>query len=484
MTGPDIGPHRRQYVIGVRPVTVRDGWVHRSVAPDLWLSHCPELRVAEVAGPDGAWVLVGRAIQTRPDRPDPLDELGAVDVSGVPDRYESWCGRWLLIGHGELHLDASGQLGCHYGACDGEVWASSSPALLAESCGSPPRRRVDLVHDRALSWYVPPRGGREGLHRLLPSQILRLVDGSVRSRRLVPPLSPTDSDDAVGALAGALAEPVRRLAAHGAHVTVAVSAGADSRAVLAAAVSAGVPVEAMTRRASRMTVADRVLPPRLSAAVGVAHRELRPRGEDPARWELARVHTDEQVSHGDALPFLQATRDGLGGVELGGQGFGVGKVLHRDLPDSVEDPDVTAETIADGLGEPIGSPNRDALADWLRWWVDNPTPDLDWRDAFYIEQRMGGWQASKEQLYDLEGHERIAPVNAARSHALLLAAPPEQRRSGEHQLALIRRLDARLAEQPVNPPGRDFGLAARASHVLAVDRFGWRGRLLSRSRRR
>jgi len=447
--------------------------------------------VASCTDADGVkWVLLGLATQTRADGLDPLADLAASTTAEVPRAYESWAGRWALIGDGELHLDATAQLTCHWLVDDdGQTWASSSPALAADLV---PERAVterDLRYERGLSWVVPPVGTVDGVSRLLASQVLNLSTGTTRWRRLVVAkdelgLGQDISGSAMAGFVEALGQAMARLPADQTR-HLGLTAGADSRLVLAAAVAAGVDVGLHTRLAARMSVADRLLPPRLAAAVGLDHHHLRPGPTDPARLALARAHSAGHVADGDALPFAQGVRDHLRGIEMGGQGLGIGKVKSRQLPAEIDDPDRLATVIADQAGEPTSSPNRAALALWLAAVAEHeasqrPADRLDWRDRIYLEQRTAGWQAAKEQVYDLNHHERFFPINGARTIGLLLAIDPDRRATGRHRRDLIELAEPRLLAEPFNPPGSSFPRRTQLGHVLAVDRGG----LVDRVRRR
>lgn len=490
--------HRRQYVVGPEVAWLRPDWTHTPLDGGLWLSYCPDLRVRLVHDLDGrAWRLLGLASQTVRGRPDPAEELAR--LTGPPAEalvhlYESWVGRWTVIGGGEIHLDATGQLPCHWAEDDhGRTWASSSPAGLRSMLPARPERRPELIYERGLSWVAPPLGSFDGAKRLLPSQILNVGSGTTRWRRLVVPskdlgLAASSANGADPAMAGfieAVGHGMKRLPSEEPK-QLALTAGADSRFVLAAALAAQVNVELFTRRSARMSLADRSIPPRLAAAVGLQHREVRPKRADQRRLLLAAGHTDGHVSAGDALPFIEGVRDGFVGIEIGGQGFGAGKVKNRRFPAVIGDASVTAALVADHFGESADSSNRVALAHWLSAVAEHeaaqqPDDRIDWRDRFYLEQRTSGWQAAKEQLYDLHGHQRFFPINSARVFGLLLAIDPEIRSDGSHRRALIAMADERLLCEPFNPPGERFGLGRRATHLLTVDRRGASGRILRRA---
>ncbi|MEM7323186.1 MAG: hypothetical protein AAF531_08880 [Actinomycetota bacterium] len=485
---PGIRLHRRQYVVGPRPCRISPDWVVVELDRGLVISHCPDLQVAHRTDRDGTrWTVIGLTSQTRSDRPDPLDDLAEATTAAVQSVYEGWAGRWTVIGAGELHLDATAQLACHWFSDDQVgTWATSSPAILNQLLGNEPDRTRQPVYARGLSWIVPPDGNVARANRLFPSQILDLLSGGTRWRRLVVPALELDIDasDEGAAQRGfitALGHSIARLPAREPK-HIGLTAGADSRLVLAAALSAGVAVHLYTRRAARMSVADRLIPARLAAAVGVEHRELLPGRTDDDRVELARAHTGWFVSDGDALPFVQGVRDHFVGIEIGGQGLGVGKMKMRNLPAEIDDPAGLANRVADHLSEQPGTANRPALARWLAAVAahQDTEPDherVDWRDRFYMEQRAGGWQAAKEQLYDLHRHHRFFPVNSARTIGWLFAIDPTLRSTGRHRRELIALADDRLLAEPFNPAGNAFPRRTQIAHAVRVDRRGLAGRV-------
>jgi hypothetical protein len=81
-----VNLHRRQFVLGPRPLLVGDSWQVVEVSPALRLSYCPTLPLSTVADADGvSWVLLGRAFQSDPDRPAPLEEVARARTADVPE---------------------------------------------------------------------------------------------------------------------------------------------------------------------------------------------------------------------------------------------------------------------------------------------------------------------------------------------------------------------------------------------------------------
>lgn len=196
--------HRRQFVIGPRPLRPFDDWQTVELGDGLVLSHDPALPVVRA----GRNVLLGTVLPTDAARPDPVGDLLADTIPA--DLIDGWTGRWVLIEGDHLRLDATGTLGVFHRRVDGRTWASSSAELLRsiEPQLSSPRQAI--AHGRGMDWYPPPASGIEGIGCLLPSQSMRLSDGTIERRRLLPPVSPRGYDETLDVL-GARLVPARAI---------------------------------------------------------------------------------------------------------------------------------------------------------------------------------------------------------------------------------------------------------------------------------
>jgi hypothetical protein len=475
--------HGRQFVIGPEPFSAPPDWRTVELEPGIFVSHCPALRTGFAQDLDGTrWMLLGLAVQTEPGAPDPLIGIEGAHSGQVPDLHPAWAGRWLLVGGGLLHLDASGLLGCFHGRDrSGRAWASSSPALLRQLVD--PDTAVATSSGLALdmhvgvSWYPPPRSRSDSMRRLLPSQTLGLRDGEVLARQPLPEIRADRSyEETVAALATGLVEAVRRLP-RDQPLTVSVSAGLDSRVVLAAAERAAVPYAPFTRISRRMSPADRILPPRLAAALGRPLRvqrrsSRRGRASSAERLPLVIAHCDAHISEGDAHPLLEGTRDELSGIMLGGWAWDVGKATMREkLPPSFADARTGAQVLADAHLE-SSAEIRDAFREWLEWVELTPQAHLDWRDRFYLEQRLAGWQSAKEQVYDMLALERVPIVNSGRLYSLMLEVDEARRITRQLQWDLVERLCPPLAAFPANPTPRELGFHRAIAVKLRDDPVG------------
>jgi hypothetical protein len=416
-------------VLGPEPRLVRKDWEARRLADGLVLSSCPTLPVEDTE--DG--LVLGIAI--RPGR-----------------SRTGWSGRWVFVdGDLRLELDAGGMLGCFYRRIDGDLWLSSSAAILAflGPALPPPAPALD-PDDWTRDWYPPPRSGFEAVRKLLPSQRLDLGSGTVEARRLVPGRHPRPVAEIVDELADRLVELVTETARRFPELFVQLSGGIDSRLVLAATHAAGVRFTAYTNdKPDAISKPDRTLPPRLARALGVEHRLIEPRPSDQRRLALFDLHTAGHTFETDRRYVACRQWDQIppSALVLTGNNWEVGRGAYFDLFDASLPPGDSELGIF--------------LAEWLEWVRATPDPTLDWRDRLRIEQNVAGWLSSLEQGVDISGRQRIALATCEDVFSLLLSLPEDVRRSGSHQLALIERLAPELAGVPINAPDSALRAAVR-----------------------
>ncbi len=476
--------HRRQYLLGP---TAWPGWPSRRLAvespasrPPLVVSHHPDLTCRQVGSASGCWTLLGDPVQTSSGDPAPDAALARANVDDVGASTRSWAGRWLLVDPtGRVHLDAAGLLGCLVRRSGGQTWASSSPALLADLPDLPrlPDDGRSLVHDRGANWHASPGAGFPGLDRVLPSQVLDLTTGQVLPRRLLPELAPITVEAAATELQQRLTSGLVALQAQASQVWIALTAGLDSRTVLACAVAAGLPVRTCTQLDDKMSLADRELPPRLARAAGVPHVFLPPGRPDRSRLELFDAHTGAGVQDRDRVLYPRGQYDFLGAddVLVRANAFEVARSSwHRRGPRGHGGSQVPPLPVLMAvLYESPGTVFEHDLDRWRTWASEHPEPGLLWQDRMYWEQRMGAWAASVEQSLDLLDGRSVVLPNCQAVYEALLALPEADRAAKSAQQLLIASAAPALAVLPLNPPTRSF--PARVRWLDSTRRMRGRG---------
>lgn len=399
--------HARQFLIGPSPLQ-RPGWLTDEVTNGIWLSRDSRLPL------DG-------------------DRLGVL----LGDDPDLAAGRFVRLDGDRVELDACGTLGVFHRRIDGQVWLSSSLALLRRISPELPPPDVLLEWNGALENVPPPLAAVEGISALLASQTIDVRTGDLGRRSLLhgPHLG---YDATVSEMDQLLRQAVTAAAARG-PVWLPLTAGSDSRLLLAACVAERVPVVTYTMRSSRIDDFDLHLPPKIADAAGVEHRLIEPRDYDADVAAAFAEHTDGLTVDMDSefVPRGQWEQIPTDATVLGGNVWEVGRCYYHDH-------------------------RPDAPPEWHDW----PTEEgIDWRDRLYLEQRIGGWLAAFEQGVDFTGRTRVHVANNRRLVTLMLGVDEERRRDGVHQRDVLKRLAPQLTRFPVNRPS---SLRERAR--LRVDR--------------
>lgn len=462
--GHSMRLHRRQFILGPDPFVPHDGWLTAPVAGVGYLSHSPDLLVQTVVDAESCeWYLLGFALEANERKPDPIVQISHARTSDVAHLYRSWAGRWLLIGNGTIHMDATGLAGCFYhqpgGRNDDCIWVSSSAALLGELLRIDMTPERTLIHGGGFDWFPPPRSRFPSIRRLIPSQILVLGDGSLMPRLLIPEKPLVDSDDdLLDAIQEYLISAMQRLARTTDSLWLALTSGYDSRLLLATAVASGVPVRTFTNQHSKLTRSDVLLPPLLAKAAGLEHHK--PYGTPFSRdlEELYDQHTAGHAVGPDRMylshRYYNWTEPGdvilRGGVVPAGAGRYVSKFPSKG---GAVPPD--ANVIVSGMMPGNGRAHPAlvcAIEEWVDWVRQAPEEGLDWRERLYIEQRIGGWLSSIEQSLDLINGQTFHLPNSHQYLSYVTQISAIRRIGKRHQAELIRRMAPELSRFPFNPP--------------------------------
>ncbi len=481
-----IKPHRKQFLIAPRPIELGDDWSCMSFG-DKYLCHQEDLNVSKAVDADGRpWILLGRAIEVEADRSGAREALQSARTSDVPRLSQSWAGRWLLIEPDHIFTDACGLLGCLYTTDpEGALWVSSSPMLLAEHAFDGTPKILDdrrLKHELGISWFPPPRTRYDAIRRLLPSQTLSLKSSDVAPRPLLPDIGETKNyGQALDWLTSCLQTVMARLRQEVAGpLWLGLTAGYDSRLMLAIAAKSGIDIQPYTRLTPRMLVADRMLPPELCKLAGYRHHTMIDQRTAVDRLDQLKRHAGDNVALHDATPFLSGVRSAMSGLTFGGHGFALagGFGNWRQLPSQLPGPGDATRLFLQQCQEPLDSPAAFGLRQWFEWIEEHPQPHLDWRDRLFLEQRQTGWLAAKEQIYDMETLERFPILNCAQIYACLLAIDTDKRVGSLIQEDMIRLLSPDLAALPFNPPDRSY--LTRAPHRVFQRRWFFLSRRAAR----
>jgi hypothetical protein len=460
--------YRRQFVIGPTPINTMPGWATVEIPRIGYLCHCPELRVASTKDRHGnTWYLLGLAIQTDLNKSDPIDELAIAAPDKVEEVYQSWVGRWIIIGDGKLYMDAAGLLGCFYSfqtTADGarNIWVSSSAGLLVEVLGIDPTPVRTIAHAVGIDWYPPPQSRYKPIRRLLPSQILDLVRGDLRARRLIPkPSEPLSYEALLDRAEHYLVTTFQQAAKQFNRLFLPLTAGYDSRLLLATAHGARAAVRTYTMDFKYIRDHDRAIPPKLAESVGLSHSfyyggRFRKDLADLYDRHTGGLCVDQDryfISH-EYFNWCQKGDLILHGAvsEIVRSNYQKKRYRWPGVETAVPHPNV----ILKGFKARSNPIVMQAFQEWITWTRETHHEDLDWRDRLYWEQRVAGWFSAVLQSLDLIDAEVFSPYNSHTYFSTMLQMPLEKRLPSQHYTDLMQRMAPQVLTFPTNPPGPTY----------------------------
>lgn len=435
--GADI--HARQFLCMNGDGFGLPGW--RTIPlPDGWrLHHHPDAAVEVLsAAPDAPVIRIGQAF--------------VLDAAG------EGAGRHALLAWPEIRPDAGALLGLHHGARGERRVVSSSAALAARALHGhvrPPDLEGALEHRSRINYVPAPGAPFLGLRKLLHDQTLDLRDFRV-GHRPSPIRRLASYDAAMAALVAELVGFAQELKARvPGTVYLPLTAGLDSRTLLAALLAAEVPFETVTLDYRGKPRTDVAVARAISRRLGLRHHVLRLGPPDPAAAARFAAHTagaflDWDHTHvfpGGGYRYLRPGDAMLVGAcfEVGRQTAGEGCFAGLDFATA------TGERVwRSRTGRPAPPAFAGFLDEWIAWRRLHPL-DMDFAAAFYHDQRTGGWRAALEQGYDLLPGVSLCPANNPRVYSALVTPGPADQRAGRLQRDAIACLAPELLAFPLNP---------------------------------
>ncbi|HET6158234.1 MAG TPA: hypothetical protein VFE34_07825 [Dongiaceae bacterium] len=389
-----------------------------------------------------------------------------------------WAGKWALISAKGCWQDAAGLLGLYHRQAEGQTWISSSPAILGgylPNVEAAARLPWQIAHEKGMDWIPAPLTTREGVYKLLALRTIEPRNGTIRAVRFTAAKTSPNRDSRL------LAATLKTIMGNWGQLAfrerlVGLTAGFDTRTVLAAATAANVNFRSYTEIHEALVRADRELPPRLAARVGIAHGFE----GDPAiaatdiraREAAIIAHMDRAIFHPTARMCASGRADHMhdsGLTIAGGHGFEIGRCAHwarffrAGFTQTLPTPGGLLRSFFHSRPAPL-SLWMDAMTAWERSLSDPIALDLDWRDRFYLEQRFGAWASTVQRTLDILDGSFFYPANCLWVAHQLLQYSPHERRAGMAQRAVIQVLAPPLATLPFNP----MPIATRVKRTLAM----------------
>lgn len=464
-----------QFLLGPRKIDVQPGWRTFSVAGSQVLSAHPHLPVFQVSSADGRRQLTLLGEMLDPRAPGVGNEA---ILQRLLDRFTARAdlvratvtlgGRWVLIGadgsQAFLFHDALGlrQVFHADSRLAPELWVMSQPGIgldvLGFSVDPEAAAFMDSFAFRSHAEYRWPGAASpiKELKRLQPNHWLDLKTGTVERYWPVGPLERFSAEQAADRLSEVLPGLVHAVA-HRHDIALSLTAGIDSRLVLAAARAIADKVTCVTVRETQMPDDDRdiTVPNELLGRLGLSHHVIQaPVSTSP---EFGRYFKQNVFfAHDRYGPDAEAVRAFGGGalVALTGSGAEVGRCPFRVEIPSPDRRNIDAADLArlQRMGE-----EPFALKSFGAWLADARARfDVKLLDLFDWEQGHGSWLAMTQLEFDTAWRDIFTPYNSREVLMTLLGVAERYRSAPRYSIfrTLIKRLWPELLAVPINPTTR------------------------------
>ena len=457
---------------------------HFRVTESLKLTLHPDLTYTHVAEGFRELTLIGHMLDPRAPAAGNEEILWRLlaryaDRATLIDATAGLGGRWVLIAaNGEerfLFNDALGLRQVFYvdPRETGAVWAVSQPGLVAEILALP----LDPEAERFMESYAfrsNPEYRWPGeatafrtVRHLLPNHWLDLNSGVPRRYWPARPLAAIEPEAAIERLEILLPGMIQA-AAQRFDLALSLTAGLDSRLLLAAAKNIRDRISFVSVRQSKMSEhhPDVTVPARLLQHLGLPHQIVCSAASTTADFSSRFKHA-VYLAHEHYGPDAEAILRSFSRtkVALTGSGAEVGRCAFRQALPRSDSRTITATDLSQlqNMGhEPF------AVRNFEKWLADAEVRhDIKMLDLFEWEQGHGNWLAMTQLEFDIAWREIIAPYNCREILTMLLAVDERYRRAPDYILfkRLMRRLWPEVLSEPINPQKR-IGLLRRLARKL------------------
>lgn len=272
---------RRQFVLGPRKIDY-PGWNHFRLSNGYQLSYHPDLPFHHLSRKGQELILLGYWVDPyEPELDDQtiLARLGesCINLNSVIRFIEHLTGRFVLLVclNNDFYLfhDACGLRNVVYGADDrSQIWCASQPEFLAEQVNSPKDTKVldflnlRVFRENKLDYYFPfNKTVYKNIFCLLANHFLDLKSGKpVRFWPSKTEFAPMEMEKTIPLIARLLAGSLKA-AARRFNLKIGLSAGLDSRIILAASKKITGHVTFFTHTPTNQNLVDMEVPKRLAS---------------------------------------------------------------------------------------------------------------------------------------------------------------------------------------------------------------------------
>src|SRR5690625_3621745 len=456
----------RGFLISKRPVEAPPTYVPGPIISNFYVHPWATL---EVAGDEELFVIViGQCVPTSSDQHVHSAQalLTALQIGRCEfiRALENYSGRHAIIFGSRDNInvvnDATAMRSVFY-AEDGEVVASR--ALLVEQALGGEFNENDLPFQYG---YPGNRTPYMRTRTLTANTYYSMRDNLVHRFWPIAGISPKTVDQAATAR---LEKSVFALqtVAKDRQVRLTLTAGLDSRAILALSLQSDVLFETSTYGDNHTTEVDRAVAEDLAAQFSLKHTVISSRSTN-VELKKRLIESNYSSHHGIWVDALRNYYQDIHDLAVLGNGLEIGRSNSMSFRKHKDSLPTTAEAMAKLHFRRMTSKRREqiqkagveeylkmsesAFRDFIiHTSFDSAATLVDPFDLFYWEYRMSAWQGQAMNERDFYGESFIA-FNIRSVLASMLGVPEKERYEDAVVYRMIEMVDPRILELPINPP--------------------------------
>lgn len=453
---------RNQFVLGPHYIHSFDGWNGAQINGRIFITSHPNLNICQVSSGPKSITLMGYIIDPRNPGHDDRTILNELlhqfdGCRGLIKKTYPLGGRWVLVLKDERGLfllnDATGLRQVFYADIAGEkeIWCASQPSLLASMLNlkkdGEALQFINFYSKRNREFWLPGDASLfRGIRHLLPNHYLDLKSG--HAFRFWPDCARKDiSPEAALQKTSGLLTGLIRGAFNRFELVLSLTAGLDSRLVLAASKEIKDGTPAMTIQKGRADFADVRVPSVLAKKLGLRHHILKP--AEKVRDDFRSIYERNALYPHDAwVGDAQAIWDYNAGekVAMTGSAAEIGRCWYpryRKL-----------EVTPRRLSMMKGMKHRFAALQFGNW-LEGLRDGFNYHplDLFCWEQGAGNWLAMCQLEFDIAWKDIFTPFNCRELLITLLAVSESYRKPPGYELQkrMILDLWPEVLEEAINP---------------------------------